>query len=279
MSGRKQKSPKRRPARPPSPPHSMPLENRCEEGTVPETEIPTSQEPVTGEELAEVETPPMSEEETAMMLPDLVDQLSRLEKVVRGLGRDSLTLTRGQRETHSTLQTIQSRLDDLDLTIKGLSQTVWRATQESQGHLQNAEQHFAGAIRELETRVREEIKWQLYKSAAQAILPALDDLDLVLGNQQVLVQRAGEEDPLLEAMLLVRNKFSEGLGALGLEEIPIEEGVTQFDPALHQVVEPDIPDELLNGPGFSSGTIIRIRRRGYNLNGRIFRVPQVLIKM
>lgn len=221
---------------------------------------------------------PVSTDDDMEELQSLIEKLSRLEKVVRGAGRDSLAIVRGQRETQTTLQAIQARLDDLELTTKGLSQTVWRAAQESQGHLQNAEQHFAGALRELEKRVREEMQWQLYKSTLQAIFPALDDMDLVIGNQKVLAEKSGEEDGFLEAMILVRKKLSEGLRTLGLEEITIEEGVTPFDPSLHEAVEPDIPLDLLSDKAVPPGTIIRVRRTGHRFGGRIFRVPQVLIK-
>jgi molecular chaperone GrpE (heat shock protein) len=217
-------------------------------------------------------------------LPDLGDKIVQLERVVRSVGRDSLALTRGQREAEATLQAILARLDDLELATKGMSQTVWRATQESVGQLQNAEAHFAGAIRELEARIRNELQWQLYKNAAQAILPALDDMDLVIGNQRALAkkaaagQAAAHDDSLLEAMILVRHKLVEGLRRLGLEEISIEEEVTPFDPAWHEAVQSDIPAEFLDDEGVPVGTIFRVRRAGFQLNGRIFRVPQVLVK-
>jgi molecular chaperone GrpE (heat shock protein) len=222
--------------------------------------------------------PPAATDEVPETPGDLTEYLTRLERVLRGIARDGLNVTRAQRDAQTALQTILLRLDDLELTNKGMSQAVWRAAQESQTHIQSAEQHFAGAIRELETRVRGELRWQLYQSALQAIFPALDDMDLVIGNQRSLAGGSVQDDDLLKAIMLVRQKFAEGLRMLGLEEIPIEEGVTLFDSDTHHQIESDVPRDLLDGSDLPIGTIVRVRRVGYRLDGRVFRVPQVLVK-
>lgn len=214
----------------------------------------------------------------AQVLTAFMESFSRLEKVVRGMARDSLAITRNQRETQTALQAIQERIGDLELTTKGFTQTVWRATQDNQEQIQKAEDHFAGAVRELEDRVREEMKLLLRKSTLQAVFPALDDLDLVIGNQKALLKVGGQEDGFLEAMVLVRQKLVDGLRSLGLEEISIEEGVTPFDPGTHEAVETDIPADLLLDQDMSAGTIIRVRRAGYCFEGRTLRAPQVIIK-
>ena len=222
--------------------------------------------------------PPVAVDEESEPPGDLAEYLPRLERVLRGIARDGLNVTRSQRDAQTALQTILGRLDDLELSTKGMSQAVWRAAQESQTHMQSAEQHFAGAIRELETRVRGELRWQLYQSALQAIFPALDDLDLVIGNQRSLAGASEQDDGLLKAIMLVRQKFADGLRMLGLEEIPIEEGVTRFDPDTHHQIASDVPLDLLDSSDLPSGTIVRVRRFGYRLDGRVFRIPQVLVK-
>lgn len=219
--------------------------------------------------------PPVEE---AGKSPEVLEKLAGLEMLLRGVGRDSMTMMREQQDMQAFLQTLLLRLSDLELSTKALSQTTWKAMQENQGFIQHAEQHFAGALRDLEARVREEMQLQLRRSLVQALLPALDDLDLVIANQRRLMAPAGEQNSLLEAVVLVRQKLADGLGALGLEEIPIEEQVTRFDPSLHEPVESDIPAEWLGGDDLSSGTIIRVRRAGYRFNGRVLRVPQVLVK-
>jgi molecular chaperone GrpE (heat shock protein) len=78
--------------------------------------------------------------------------------------------------------------------------------------------------------------------------------------------------------MLVRQKLVEGLRALGLEEIAVEPGVTVFDPAVHQVAERDLPEGLVLDTDVPRGTVLFRRRAGFQLSGRVFRPPQVIVK-
>lgn len=207
---------------------------------------------------------------------DLGEKISRLEKVVRGSGRDMLALTRGQRETQEAVQALQTRLDDLELAIKGVSQNVWRASQENQARSQAVEDQVAGVLRDLEKRVRDELQFQIYKNAVQAIFPALDDMDHVLEQGSAL--EGAQADGVLQAMLLVRRKFNDSLRRLGLDEIEVREGQTLFDPALHQAAAPDLVPPGLQEKDAPPGTILKVIRAGYGLNGRVLRAPQVIVK-
>jgi molecular chaperone GrpE (heat shock protein) len=206
------------------------------------------------------------------------DRWSRLERLVRGMGRDSLSLARDQQEARSTLATIVSRMDELDLAIKGLAQTSWRAAQERLTQAQDTEKHFAGALRELESRMREEILWQAERGTLAAIFPALDDMVRVLEHQRELLAAEGREDPFVEAMELVHHKILAGLRMLGLEEIPVEVGVTHFDPQLHEAVESRDSSSADRRDSLPSGTIIGLKRPGYVVRGKVFRPPEVLVK-
>ena len=209
------------------------------------------------------------------------ESTERLERLVRGMARESLEIARGQREIQASLQGLPAALEAVDLSLKGVSQQVWRYTQDGQAGISNAEQHFAGAIRELEARLRAELQSLIYRNACLALLPALDDLDLVIGNQRSLQPEADGDDHLLQAVAIVRQKLAEGLRALGLEEIPVEAGRTTFDPALHQAVESDLaagipaPRDLPRD--LPRGTILMVRRAGYRINGGVLRTPQVII--
>ncbi|MHB8891561.1 MAG: nucleotide exchange factor GrpE [Candidatus Limnocylindrales bacterium] len=209
------------------------------------------------------------------------DPTERLERLVRGMARESLEVARGQREIQASLQGLPAALEAVDLSLKGVSQQVWRYAQDGQAGITIAEEHFAGAIRELEARLRAELQSLIYRNACLALLPALDDLDLVIGNQRSLQPGADGDDHLLQAVVIVRHKLAEGLRALGLEEIPVEAGRTTFDPTLHQAVESDLaagipaPPDL--PPDLPRGTILMVRRAGYRLNGGVLRTPQVII--
>ncbi len=206
------------------------------------------------------------------------EKLDKLEKVIRSGGRDNLSLVRGQKDALAKLENVLSQFNDLEFNIKGLTQQVWKVTKENQEHIQKTEQHFAGAIRELDARVRDEIQWQIYKNALQAIFPALDDMDIIINKQKEIIDASGEENGMLEAMIMVRQKFNEGLKKLGLDEIPVQSGETQFDPTKHEAVETDNFGAISADHEITKGTIINVSRPGYYLNGRVFRVPKVSVK-
>jgi len=207
-----------------------------------------------------------------------LEKLDRLEKLLRSMVRDSLESIQGQREMKTALQNATTSFSDLDMTLKNMAQTVWRASQDSQKSVQLAEDHFAVAIRELEARLRDEMQWQIYRSALMAVFPALDDLDLIIAHHKNQAGEAGIEGSVLEALLMVRQKFNDGFCKLGLEEIPVELGVTAFDPTLHEAVPLDVNIDVAKDSAAPRGTILFLRRAGYRLNGKLFRSPQVIVK-
>ncbi len=202
----------------------------------------------------------------------LEEKLTRLERIVRAAGRDSLESAQGSREA---LQEVQARLGQVDLLVTSVGEIVERASLESRAAMERAEQHFAGAIRELEARLRDEMRWQIYRNAVLAMLPALDDLDLIL-----LHEKGGDGDSgvgLAAAVHLVRQKLVEGLRKLGLEEMVVERG-TMFDPSAHDAAEPDVPVERIEGEDLPRGAVLFVRRAGFRLDGRILRSPQVIVR-
>lgn len=206
------------------------------------------------------------------------EKFARLERLLRGVGSDSLETKRTQRETLAALQGLKAQLDGFELDLKGTVQNTWRLAQESQQGIARAEEHYAGALRELEARVRDELQQQLYRNAAQAILPALDDMDLTLFTARARHGIRDGDGGLLEAMELVRAKLVEGLRLIGWDEIPIEVGVTQFDPSQHRAVEPDVPAEALADVDAPKGSILYVRRAGFRREKQVVREPHVLVK-
>ncbi len=206
----------------------------------------------------------------------LIEKMGQLERLVRASGRDTLTLGRAQQDSLAALQSVMTLLNNLDLDLKGVSQMVWRATQENQQTIQGVEEHYAGALRDLEKRIREEIHIQTLRSLMRGLLPALDDLDLIL-SQQARTDTVAEE-PFVKGVQLVRRKIVQGLREQGFEEIPVQPGKTSYDPQKYEVVEADIPGSLFEQPDAAPQTILFVRRAGFTYNGQVFRAPQVFVK-
>ncbi len=200
----------------------------------------------TPENAPDAGTPPGGNGPAAEPGPGIEDKLARLERIVRSMGQDSVELLR--------------RLQGIEKSIEG------------------SEEHYAGSLRELEARVREELQWQIHKGCLLAVMPGLDDLDLVITHER---SRAGgdiAEGSVLEALLLVRQKIADGLRTFGLEEIRVEPGSTVFDPAVHQGADSDLPAGIVPDLDVPRGTILLQRRTGYRLNGRVIRPAQVIVK-
>ena len=198
------------------------------------------------EDAPDAGTPPAANGQAAGPGPGIEDKLARLERIIRSTGQDSVELLR--------------RLQEIEKTIQG------------------SEEHYAGSLRELEARVREELQWQIHKGCLLAVMPGLDDLDLVIIHER---GRAGGEvagGSVLEALLLVRRKIADGLRTFGLEEIGVEPGSTAFNPAVHQVADSDLPAGVVPDLDVPRGTILLQRRTGYRLNGRVIRPAQVIVK-
>lgn len=198
------------------------------------------------ENAPDARTPPAGNGPAAEPGPGIEDKLARLERVIRSTGQDSVELLR--------------RLQAIEKTVQG------------------SEEHYAGALRELEARVREELQWQIHKGCLLAVMPGLDDLDLVIIHERGRAGGDVAEGSVLEALLLVRQKIADGLRTFGLEEIRVEPGSTVFDPTVHQGTDPDLPAGIVPDLDVPRGTILLQRRTGYRLNGRVIRPAQVIVK-
>ncbi len=100
----------------------------------------------TPENAPDAGTPPGGNGPAAEPGPGIEDKLARLERIVRSMGQDSVELLR--------------RLQGIEKSIEG------------------SEEHYAGSLRELEARVREELQWQIHKGCLLAVMPGLDDAQL-----------------------------------------------------------------------------------------------------
>jgi len=104
------------------------------------------------------------------------------------------------------------------------------------------------------------------ESLIEDIIPALDGFDLAAGSPAWESVDAGWRSGIDQ----IRNQLLDVLSRHGVERYgKVGE---QFDHALHEAVEErdDMPGE--------SGTIVRILRYGYKMNGKVLRPAQVIVK-
>ena len=103
---------------------------------------------------------------------------------------------------------------------------------------------------------------------AKELLPALDNLDRALADAG---KAAGEDDPLVSGVRLVRSELSAALARAGIESFsPVGE---QFDPSLHEAVA----TARCSADGAKSGTVLEVYQPGYRLGASVIRPARVVV--
>ena len=110
---------------------------------------------------------------------------------------------------------------------------------------------------------------ELYKTAGQEViqsmLPVLDDFDRALKEYS-----DDKDDPHVQGMTLISNKFKETLKSKGLEEAVVNVG-DAFDAEIHEAItQIPAPKKKL------VGKVVDVIEKGYKLGDKIIRFPKVV---
>lgn len=110
---------------------------------------------------------------------------------------------------------------------------------------------------------------ELFKTAGQEViqsmLPVLDDFDRALKEFS-----DEKDDPHVQGMTLISNKFKETLKSKGLEEATVKIGDT-FDAEIHEAItQIPAPKKKL------VGKVVDVIEKGYKLGDKIIRFPKVV---
>lgn len=123
-------------------------------------------------------------------------------------------------------------------------------------------------------RLAETLRAQITRDAAvevwRALVPALDEIDHVLREAPALGETRG-----IESVRLARRKLRDAMSRLEIEELSVEERVTQFDPERHEGKPHD--GDGSDAVGLSAGTVVRLERTGYAAGDRVLRCAQVTV--
>ncbi|MFA7248717.1 MAG: nucleotide exchange factor GrpE [Dehalococcoidia bacterium] len=117
----------------------------------------------------------------------------------------------------------------------------------------------------LQRRAQEErAEFGRYQLTASVLnfLPVLDDLERAVESAHDDIR----DHPWVEGVKLVMSKFRSVLESAGVTEIH----------ALHQAFDPTKHEAVGSAPG-PSGMVVRVLRRGYQLNDRVLRAAMVLV--
>lgn len=109
----------------------------------------------------------------------------------------------------------------------------------------------------------------MFKTAGQeviqSLLPVMDDFDRALKEYS-----DEKEDPHVQGMTLISNKFKETLKSKGLDEATVNVG-DAFDAELHEAItQIPAPKKKL------VGKVVDVIEKGYKLGDKIIRFPKVV---
>jgi len=110
---------------------------------------------------------------------------------------------------------------------------------------------------------------ELFKTAGQeviqSLLPVLDDFDRALKEFS-----DEKDDPHVQGMTLISNKFKETMKSKGLEEATVKVG-DAFDAEIHEAItQIPAPKKKL------VGKVVDVIEKGYKLGDKIIRFPKVV---
>ncbi|MBI2017547.1 nucleotide exchange factor GrpE [Candidatus Daviesbacteria bacterium] len=134
--------------------------------------------------------------------------------------------------------------------------------------LENQLKRAVADYQNLEKRVsegRSELTNFMGAELVKRLLPVLDHLEQVVDLGRSTLSEQSESKGWFQGVELAVKQFKEVLKSEGLEEI-VADG--QFDPSLHEAVDIQEGEDNI---------ILKVVRKGYNLNGKVVRPAQVVV--
>lgn len=155
---------------------------------------------------------------------------------------------------------------------------------ELEDKLSSAQEQLKRAVadyRNLEQRIsqgRSELTSFVGGELIKRLLPVLDHLEQAIAgvkdNQAIAMSDQSEPNGWVKGVELAVKEFNQVLVSEGLSEI-VADG--QFDPSLHEAVDTEEPSSAEASVGKGENSILKVVRKGYNLNGKVLRPAQVVV--
>jgi molecular chaperone GrpE (heat shock protein) len=165
---------------------------------------------------------------------------------------------------------IEAAVQPLVAMLQATAKTGSRSDQDRKQQFLDLRAHITQENERLAEALRSRIVEEAAVEVFRGVVPAMDEIDHVLREKTIADGRGGD------SIRLVRRKLRDALSRLGIEEIPIEEGVTDFDPELHEGKPHDGEGDDDAG-GLAAGTIARLDRIGYMAGDRVLRCALVTV--
>ena len=112
-----------------------------------------------------------------------------------------------------------------------------------------------------------ELVAQASSDVLKAMLPPMDHLEMAIES---MAKNAGEEDPMLKGVRMVRDELLAAFDRFALKPIDTQVGA-ELDPNAEEALG------ILPMPGIEENRIAVVVRKGYTLHGKVLRAAQVMV--
>lgn len=154
--------------------------------------------------------------------------------------------------------------------------TKIKELEEKVASLDNQLKRAVADYRNLEQRVsqgRSELTNYVGAELIRKVLPALDHLEQVVDQGRSTLSEQSESNGWFKGVELAVKELNQVLKSEGLEEILADPSASlgtgiQFDPNLHEAVDTQEGEDNM---------ILKVVRKGYNLNGKVIRPAGVVV--
>ncbi len=126
--------------------------------------------------------------------------------------------------------------------------------------------HFTAEIDRLAASLRLDAAKQAAVDVFAAVMPALDDIDIVLAASPADGKEAA-------ALRMVHDKLKAAFARIGVHEIPVEPRETNFDAEIHE----GVVYEGADANDLDPDTIVELRRAGYRTDELVIRPAKVAV--
>ncbi len=165
---------------------------------------------------------------------------------------------------------IEEATTPLGTMLENISKSLAKSEADRRQQSLDVRGHFTREMNELRTALQDRLVTEAAIDVFSTLLPALDDMDHVLREVSAQNEVRG-----FESLRLVRRKLRDAFSRLGIEEIRVEEGVTLFDPNIHEGQPYDGEDPKLHS--LAPTTIVEVQRMGYVAGEKVLRCTVVSV--
>lgn len=177
-------------------------------------------------------------------------------------------------DTQANMSQVLANLQSQNLFLSQQIAQLGAALTPQLASLSSGEQALLAELRRFQTGGPQHAMAAVFHKLFRELLVQMNQLDALVALAGQADQTADSDRRWIDAIGVLRGGLEATLSAWGCAAMPVEPGVTVFDPEIHEALPSDPADRP---PGQPPGRVVSVRRRGWKLHGVIIQFPQVIV--